>query len=445
MCDTFVAMPDATIDGSVIFGKNSDREPNEAHHLVILPRARHASGSIVRMTYVDLPQVEETFSVLLAKPFWIWGAEMGANEHGVVIGNEAVFTKVPCDKEPGLIGMDFLRLALERTATARAALELITSLLEQHGQGGNCGFTHPIFYHNSFIIADPREAWVLETADRQWAAQQVTRGVRSISNAITIGSQWDLASDGLVDLAIRRGWCKSRNDFHFARCYSDFVYTRFSAARFRQSCTMRLLAAKQAQLSVADAMAILRDHGPGAGSGWTPARGVSGASVCCHAGWGPIRVSQTTGSLVSHLQGDVHTHWVTGTSAPCTAVFKPLWIDAGLPDVGPAPTGTYEKTALWWRHEALHREVLRDYASRLASFQDQRDRLERSFLSAESDQRHDSAGERSAFAARCFQESDDAYRQWIEQVRAIPIRQRRPWHHAVAWRKFGRQANMPES
>ena len=95
MCDTFVALANATRDGSVIFGKNSDREPNEAHELVLIPRATHDSSAQVKMTYISIPQVRETNAVLLSKPFWIWGAEMGANEHGVVIGNQAVFTKVP--------------------------------------------------------------------------------------------------------------------------------------------------------------------------------------------------------------------------------------------------------------------------------------------------------------------------------------------------------------
>src|SRR5512136_1974060 len=142
MCDNLVALGNYTADGSVIFAKNSDREPNEAHELVLVPHALHPTGSMVRCTNIDIPQVAETYAVLLAKPFWIWGAEMGANEKGVAIGNGAVFTKVPMDKKPGLIGMDFLRLALERAATAHAALDVIVNLLEAYGQSGNCGLQH---------------------------------------------------------------------------------------------------------------------------------------------------------------------------------------------------------------------------------------------------------------------------------------------------------------
>lgn len=440
MCDTFVALPDATADGSVIFGKNSNREPNEAHELVLIPRARHAPGSTVKLTYIEVPQVEETHAVLLAKPFWIWGAEMGANEHGVAIGNEGLFTKVPYDKAPGLIGMDFIRLALERTSTARAALDLIIDLLAAYGQGGNCGFTHPFFYHNGFIIADFSEAWLLETAGREWAAVRVTRGVRSISNAITIGNTWDLASDGLVDYAVQRGWCKGREDFHFGRCYSDFIYTRFSAAHFRQSCSLRRLSGRAGRLTVADAMATLRDHGPHAGRDWTPARGLTESTVCCHAGWGPVRISQSVGSMVSHLRPDGYTHWLTGTSAPCTSIFKPVWLDSGLPDLGPAPTGTYDAAALWWRHEALHREILRDYTARLPLMAGERDELERGFLASAEAARREPAAARAAFSAYSFAAADAAAQRWIERVRASAVQKRQPWHHRGAWRKFDRQA-----
>lgn len=34
MCDALVALGSVTADGVALFGKNSDREPNEAHHLL---------------------------------------------------------------------------------------------------------------------------------------------------------------------------------------------------------------------------------------------------------------------------------------------------------------------------------------------------------------------------------------------------------------------------
>ncbi len=91
MCDNIVAVGDATADGSVIFGKNSDREPNEPHMVTIIPGAVHEKDSVVHCTYVDVPQVEETNAVLLCKPSWLWGAEMGANDQGVTIGNTGSF------------------------------------------------------------------------------------------------------------------------------------------------------------------------------------------------------------------------------------------------------------------------------------------------------------------------------------------------------------------
>jgi hypothetical protein len=41
----------------------------------------------------------------------MWGAEMGANEKGVVIGNEAVWTKLNSEDDlvERLLGMDLLR------------------------------------------------------------------------------------------------------------------------------------------------------------------------------------------------------------------------------------------------------------------------------------------------------------------------------------------------
>jgi secernin len=436
-----VALPSVTADGTTLFAKNSDREPNEAQALAYFPRTVHPAGSTVTCTYREIPQVRETGAVMLSKPYWIWGAEMGANEHGVVIGNEAVFTKVPYDKEPGLIGMDFLRLGLERADTAEKAMHVIIELLEQYGQGGNCGHAHSLHYHNSFLIADSGSAWVLETAGKHWAAQKV-RDVRSISNAITIGSEWDLASEDLVDFACRKGWCASGEDFDFARCYSDFTYTHFSAGRPRCQRTGRLLEGKKGSLTASDMMAILRDHGPNADENWTPARGLTGATVCMHAGFGPVRVSQTTGSWVAALKPGQAVHWVTGTSTPCTSIFKPVWIEAGLPETGPEPSGIYDSSSQWWRHEILHREVLRDFAARLSVFSAERDLMEKRFLAEAVFYEAAEEERKLQFSQECFNDAGQIEDEWINRLKDKPLESRMPVYHSLAWRGFNRKAGL---
>jgi dipeptidase len=429
MCDNIVAVGSATADGSVIFAKNSDREPNEPQAVLFIPRAKHPAGSVVHCTYIDVPQVEETYALLLSKPSWLWGGEMGANEHGLVIGNTAVFTRMEYQTGPGLVGMDFLRLALERTPNAPAALALITTLLTEYGQSGNNGFSHELFYHNSFLICDPREAWVLETSGRQWAAKRV-RDIGATSNTLTIDTDWDLASDGLVPYAVAKGWCKHEADFNFKEhyggpgFYASYLYTFFGRGDQRYRRLTSLLAQQPGRITVEVMMQALRDHGENAGPDYSPDKGLVEGPPCMHAGPGPVRVSQTTGSLVSHLTPDRQTHWVTATAAPCTSIFKPVWLDSGLPDLGPIPTGRYSHAALWWRHEGLHREVLRDYATRLAAYRSERDELEAKFLAKAEALQHKPTAERAAFSARCFEEADRATSRWTVRVRAVPIENR---------------------
>jgi len=53
--------------------------------------------------------VERSHAVVLSKPAWMWGAEMGANDQGVCIGNEAVWTREPVGSGEALLGMDYVR------------------------------------------------------------------------------------------------------------------------------------------------------------------------------------------------------------------------------------------------------------------------------------------------------------------------------------------------
>jgi dipeptidase len=191
-------------------------------------------------------------------------------------------------------------------------------------------------------------------------------------------------------------------------------------------------------------MDYLRDHGGDEDPKWDPGRGLAGADVCMHAGFGPIRINQTVGSLVSHLQPDRQTHWLTGTSAPCTGIFKPVWIDSGLPEeAGLHPAGTYDAATLWWRHEAFHREVVRDYALRMPVYAGERDELENRFVCDWEEVRDGTAQERAAFTAHCFAEAKAATGCWLEKVRNAPSQNRAQVLYSLAWRNFNQQAKMP--
>jgi secernin len=457
MCDTFVALAGTTASDGVLLAKNSDREPNEAHQVVHVPGAEHPPEEELRCTYLTIPQVARTHAVLLAKPYWIWGAEMGANEHGVVIGNEAVFTRIAHEDGPGLIGMDLLRLGLERAETAATAVDVITALLERYGQAGNCGHEHPMRYDNGFLVADRREAWVLETAGRDWVSRRV-RGSASISNAITTGTEYDRASATLVTQAVARGWADGPEGFDVGAVYSDRLYTRFSEARVRQCRTSDALTAGAGRMDVARAWAALGDHGAAAegNPGWSPRDhafgGLLGQTVCAHAGFGPVRVSQTTGSWVSDLgapgSGRADTHWVSPTAAPCLSLRMPLWFDAlaaaGLPDSGPPPGRGYTPGSFWWDHEDLHRTVLRDYPRLRGLLAEDRAEVQRRIDALAADAVLGSVEDRVAGSKEAFAEAGAAYRRWTGAVLEQAPREWGRTPYQLAWRRFdrscGRQA-----
>ncbi len=323
MCDTFVATPSATLHGEMILAKNSDREPNEAQNVTFIPAAKHSRGDTIRCTYLEIPQVERTYACLLSRPFWMWGAEMGVNERGVAIGNEAVFTRERYSKT-GLTGMDMLRLALERAATARAALALITELLDTYGQGGNCGYESRLYYHNSFIIADAKEAYILETADKRWVAKKVNR-TASISNCLTIGDDYTMMSPGLNEYTASKRLVKKPGRVNFVRDFSDTLYTHFAKGRVRKSCSGAFLEGRGGNITSRDMMLLLRDHNMT--EPFTP--GVRPMErICLHAGG--LVSTQSTGSMVALLR-EKHPPLVyfTGTSAPCLSVFKPHFLTEG--------------------------------------------------------------------------------------------------------------------
>jgi dipeptidase len=197
-----------------IFLKNSDRSPNEPN-LCIFFHSGEARGE-VDCTYIKIPDPNKHYATLLIKPSWTWGAEMGINEFGVSIGNEAVFTKSKGKKTSSLIGMDFVRLALERCKDAKSATDEIVRLLKEYGQGGNCGFDHEFYYDNSYLISDYTESYILETAGKEYAIKQV-KDYANISNRLTL-------SNDITDSSVQED---------FTNKFTEPIYTFFSGSADR--------------------------------------------------------------------------------------------------------------------------------------------------------------------------------------------------------------------
>jgi secernin len=320
MCDTLCAVGrDRTL-----FAKNSDRPVAEVQ--LIEPLAARKGGGRLRTQYLELDDPGAS-ALLGCRPEWLWGLETGVNEHRVAIGNEKVFTiDDPYVAEPALIGMDLVRLGLERGHSADEALSLMTDLLERHGQGGVGDRTHDEPYFSSFLVADPQRAWVLETSANTWAARPVD-DTAAISNRLTLGTDWTRASEDV-------GAGTDFDEYRLQRAPTGHADIRLAASRAclasgSEALTPRILAAQ------------MRHHGerPWGPPGGDPAQvsapppttspDGTGVTVCMH-----VRGYQATASsLVVELPSDPDRPlraWVAAGS-PCVSVYIPVFPPMGVP------------------------------------------------------------------------------------------------------------------
>jgi len=357
MCDTLVAVGAEARMGTTLLAKNSDRPPDECQRFLQFPAAFHAPGSSVRCTHREIPQVAETYAVMGHSPWWVWGFEHGVNEHGVAIGNQALFLREPVETRPGLIGMDLVRLGLERGRSAREALEIIATLLETHGQGGPALHPEGTSYHNSFVIGDPAEAWILETSNRRWAARRATRD--AISNRLTLGCDWEIGSRDLESFAHERDWWAGTSRINVCAAYGSRNETDdLAGARLQRS---RELLRADGRVDLQRMQSALRDHyGAGTSTRLEPfAATRDDGSLCIHT-----EDLATTASMVAPLPRDRTRPWPVWVSfaSPCTGVFLPVYLDAPVPAAAAAGGNEPDAGAAWWCFKALQDAAARDPA-----------------------------------------------------------------------------------
>jgi hypothetical protein len=389
MCDTLYKK---TREG-FFFGKNSDRSANEPNLTIFIPETLHHEKT-VNCTYISVDQVPKTHAVLLVKPSWMWGAEMGINDCGVIIGNEAVFTKSSGKKENRLLGMDMLRLALERAADAKEARDILVSLLEKYGQGGNCGFEKRFFYDNSFLIGDQKTAFILETAGKTWTMKEI-EDQGNISNRLSLHTNNLDGSAAIGD---------------FANFHSNPIFTYLSRSQNRQNYVFSEL--EKEKTSASSLMDLLRSHDPKDESKLFSKGSVR--SVCMHQSFVG---DHTTGSMIVEKRKNQTTIWLTGSGTPCLSVFKPVFFGE---TVAPVFLDETESFAYWLDREYLNRAIYAglisrdEYKSKIQTLQNQLIAEEaRLFL-----QGSDSAS-LSAFSKRASQAEQEIVEGYKEQIESI--------------------------
>lgn len=340
MCDTLCALR----PGGALFGKNSDRPSTEAQLIEAFGK-RPAAGRL-KTQYIELSD-NGAQPLMGARPEWLWGFEHGVNDNRVAIGNEELYTARSPKAEPAaLIGMDLVRLGLERGSSADEALDVITRLIAEYGQGGECTQTGDAYF-SSFMIADPRAAWVLETSGRSWVAAPVN-GSAAISNRTTIGREWTRSSPDIEPGT-------DFDTFRHPSAPTGHADKRLAASR---AC----LAQGGTAVTPADFAAHLRDHGtgpwgiPGAdGPVEPPPEAVepdgTGVTVCMHV----RSYRNTTSSMITELPSDPERPlraWVAPGN-PCVSVYVPVFPPLAVP----AALGD---TAVWRKFAALRDRVESD-------------------------------------------------------------------------------------
>jgi len=332
--------------------------------------------------------------VLLSKPAWMNGGEMGINSKSLAIGNEAVFSRVKPD-ENGVLGMDILRAALSVCATAKEAVDFITSFVETYPQGGNGAYKGRLIYNNSFIAADSEEAYVIETAGKRWAWRKAMI-VDAISNAYCIEDDYkrlDTQTRKEIAPVNERAACSDEADpgrkgqrNSWKKHVEDAPYLFFTKGEQRRSTSlaglMRLAADDSAhapQKGIEALFSLLRSHEGAPKPGLFLNRM---KNLCVHPGIFPQ--SATTASMaVEYLPGGAIV-WYTDSSYPCVSLYKPailkdsrfysLW--KPIPDEPKAEEGY----AYWHAREAWVEDSHRLGLSNQQAFVQSRNEAQKSII-----------------------------------------------------------------
>jgi dipeptidase len=238
-CTNFIVGKKASVDGSVICSYNADSY-GAFMWLYHYPAGKHAKGEMRKIYEWDtnkylgeIPEAEETYNVV-----------GNINEWQVTIGETTYGGREEMVDSTGVIDYgSLIYISLQRSKTAREAIQIMTILAEQYGYCSE---------GETFTICDPEEAWILEMQgcgpDRSVSKERVVWVARRIpdeaicghANQSRIGvfplkdKENVLYSKNVIKYARKMGWFSGKDEeFSFKNAYAfpDFSGRRICDAR----------------------------------------------------------------------------------------------------------------------------------------------------------------------------------------------------------------------
>ncbi len=148
-CTNFIVTKGASTDGSVMVSYAADSHQlfGALYHT---PAGRHKAGAMLPVYEWDTGR----YLTDIPQPSQTWSTVGNMNEHSLIIGETTYGGRDELADPKGLIDYgSLIYITLQRAKTAREAIATIVELANTHGyaSGGE-----------SFSIADPDEAWIME-------------------------------------------------------------------------------------------------------------------------------------------------------------------------------------------------------------------------------------------------------------------------------------------
>ncbi len=197
--DMLVALQEASAHHAALLGVNHHASHGKRHALRLLHGHMHEHEVAPPIPANEMLQSRPVCTVLGLQETGNWGFEHGVNEHHLAIAATPWRSRL-ASSDKGLLGSDLVRITLERSHCCTQAVDTLVSLISRYGQRsvGDDGAGD-----NIFLVADGREAYVVEAAGSHWAMIECARS-RAVTEVGMIRQDWRRLSPGLADWAIEQ-------------------------------------------------------------------------------------------------------------------------------------------------------------------------------------------------------------------------------------------------